>query len=152
MTTLLVVSLDGTALALPASEVTEVIRAVAITRVPGCPLAVEGVVNVRGEVLPVYDLRPRFGLAPKAVHPDEHLVVVSVAARGSAVVRVSRADQLRELEPALVAAAATSTDPVIRGLARLPDGLLFICDLGAFLSDLEAEQTARAITAQRETT
>ncbi len=152
MTALLIVTLDGTSLALPASEVTEVIRAVAITPVPGCPAAVEGVVNVRGALLPVYELRRRFGLAPRAVHPDDHFVVATVAPRGSVVVRVSRADELREIDPALVAAATTSADPLIRGLARLPDGLSIICDLAAFLTDLEADQTTRAITAYRETT
>ncbi len=152
MTALLIASLDEVSLALPATQVIEVVRAVAITPVPGCPDAVEGVVNVRGELLPAYDLRRRFGLAPRAVHRDDHLVIVEAGARGSAVVRVNRAHELREIAPELVAGAASSTDPLIRGLARLPDGLLVVCDLAAFLTDLEAERTAHVIATHAETT
>ncbi|CAN5762262.1 N/A [soil metagenome] len=152
MTALLIVSLDEISIALPATQVTEVVRAVAITPVPGCPEVVEGVVNVRGEPLPAYDLRGRFRLAPRAVHRDDHLVIVNVGARGSAIVRVNRAHELRDIDPELIAAATSSTDPVIRGLARLPDGLLVVCDLAAFLTDLEAERTARAIATRQETT
>ncbi len=152
MTALLIVSLDEVSLALPAAQVLEVVRAVAITPVPGCPDVVEGVVNVRGEPLPAYDLRGRFGLAPRAVHRDDHLVIVDVGARGSAVVRVNRAHELRDIDPDLIAGAASSTDPLIRGLARLSDGLLVVCDLAAFLTDVEAERTARAIATRQETT
>jgi purine-binding chemotaxis protein CheW len=131
--------------ALPASDVIEILRAVAITYVPGCPDAVEGVVNVRGQPLPVYDVRARFGLAPRAVHPDDHLVIVAAGTRGSAIVRVNRARELRTVDPELVGRAERSTDPMIRGLARCEDGLLVVCDLSAFLGDLDAEQTATAI-------
>jgi purine-binding chemotaxis protein CheW len=127
----LIVSLDAIVLAIPATDVVQVVRAVAITRVPGCPDAVEGVVNVRGEVLPVYDLRGRFGLPPRAVHPDEYLVIIRTTTRGSATLRVTRADGFRAVEPEVVAAAASSRDPIIAGLARLEDGLLVVCDLDA---------------------
>ncbi len=151
MTAMLIVSLDDVSLALPATQVVEVVRAVAITPVPGCPDAVEGVVNVRGAPLPAYDLRGRFGLARRAVHRDDHLVIVNVGARGSAIVRVNRAHELRDIADELVTGAASSTDPLIRGLARLPDGLLVVCDLAAFLTDLEAERTTRAIETQETT-
>ncbi len=145
-TSLVVVSLDATTFALPAVNVIEVIRAVAITKVPGCPDAVEGVVNVRGELIPVYDVRARFGLPPREVHRDDHFVIVTAGTRGSAIVRVSRAHELRAVDPQLTSRLERSTDPMIRGLARLPDGLLVVCDLAEFLTDLDAAQTAAAIT------
>lgn len=146
---LLVAAIDEMTFALAADDVIEVVRAVMITPVPGCPEAVEGLVNVRGEPLPVYDLRRRFGLAARATHPDDHLMIVAAGARGSAIVRVSRAHELRTVDPALVTGAAPSTDPMIRGLVRLADGLLVICDLASFLSDLDAAQTAAAIASHK---
>ena len=144
---LLLLSLDAVTVALPASAVIEVTRAVAITVVPGCPESVEGLVNVRGTACPVYDLRRRFGLPARAVGRSEHMVVVTVGDRGWAVVRASRVQELRKIDLELVAHAAQSTDPVIAGLVQLPDGLLVICDLVAFLSDLETAQTAQAVAA-----
>ena len=152
LTSFLLVSLDAITFALPGENLIEVVRAVAITRVPGCPDAVEGVVNVRGELLPVYDLRARFGLPPRAVHRDDHFVIVTAGARGPAIVRVSRAHELRAVEPQATSSAERSTDPMIRGLARLPDGLLVVCDLAEFLSDLDAAQTAAAISNHQQTT
>lgn len=142
---LLIVSLDTATLGLPAADVIEVARAVAVTLVPGCPPSVEGVVNVRGRACPVYDLRARFGLRPRPVARDEHLVIANAGARGTVVVRVSRAVALRQVDDAALATAPPSTDPIVRALVQLPDGLLVVCDLAAFLSDLEATQTTRAL-------
>ncbi len=144
---LLIVSIDAINLALPAVSVVEVARAVAITPVPGCPESVEGMVNVHGRVCPVYDLRRRFGLPARPVHRNEHMVVVSVGERGEAVLRVSRVHELRDIDAGLVQHATRSTDPVIAGLVQLPDGLLVICELATFLSDLETARTAQAIAA-----
>lgn len=145
LSTFLLVSIDAVTFALPAPEVVEVVRAVAITRLPGCPASVEGIVNVRGQPLPVYDLRRRFGLSPSAVSPEEHFIVVSAGSRGQAIIRVTRALDLRPIEPEAMASAERSNDPIVSGLVRLPDGLLFVCDLAAFLSDLEAEQLVSAL-------
>ncbi len=143
----LIVSLDAITLALPATAVVEVTRAVAITVVPGCPESVEGMVNVRGRACPVYDLRRRFDLPGRSVGRNEHMVVVAVGDRGWAVVRVSRVQELRKIELELVAHATRSTDPVIAGLVQLADGLLVICELAPFLTDLETARTAQAIAA-----
>ena len=47
-------------------KVQEIIRTMEITKVPRAPEFVEGVINLRGKVIPIIDLRRRFGLAPKA--------------------------------------------------------------------------------------
>lgn len=146
---LLIVSLDAVTLALPATAVIEVTRAVAITVVPGCPESVEGMVNVRGRACPVYDLRRRFGLPGRSVGRNEHMVVVAAGDHGWVVVRVSRVQELRMVEADLVEHATRSTDPVIAGLVRLEDGLLVICELAAFLTDLETARTAQAIAASQ---
>ena len=144
---LLLVSLDAVTFAVVAADVIEVARVVAITRVPGCPESIEGVINVRGRACPVYDLRGRFGLPAHPVERTEHLVVVDLGARGHAVVRVSRVHELRKLDPEIIARATPSVDPMIAGLVQLPDGLLVICDLKGFLTEVDATRTAHAIEA-----
>lgn len=145
VTELLVVSLDSVTLGLPAVDVIEVTRAVAITAVPGCPPAIEGMINVRGRACPVYDLRARFGIPPRPVGRNEHLVIASAGQRGTVIVRVSRVVELRRIDDGAIAAALPSTDPVVRALVQLADGLLVVCDLAAFLTDLEAAATTSAL-------
>lgn len=64
---------------------------VAISPLPGAPPVVEGVVNVRGKVVPVFDLRGRFGLPPPPADPGQHLIILSGSPR-TAAVRVDAAE------------------------------------------------------------
>src|SRR5437763_16976232 len=57
------------------ARVHEIIRLQAVTRVPRSPAFVEGVINLRGKVIPVVDLRRRFGL-PSAEHTRSSRIVV----------------------------------------------------------------------------
>lgn len=60
-------------------EVQEIIRMVEITEVPKAPHFVEGVINLRGKVIPIVDLRLRFGLPIVERTKDTRIVVVDVA-------------------------------------------------------------------------
>ena len=146
VTTLLVLSIDAIRLALDHRDVLEVVRAVAITPVSGCPDVIEGVVNLRGVVVPVYDLRRRVGLPATPIGVEEHLVVVSAGPRGLAIIRASRVHEICKVEETQITAARETADPMIRGLVTLPDGLLVLCDLAAFLADAEADATALALS------
>src|SRR5690606_10354746 len=53
-------------------------RAVLVTALPGAPAVIAGVVNARGRITPVYDLRARFGLAPAALDRSHRLVLTDV--------------------------------------------------------------------------
>ena len=59
--------------------VQEIIRMLEITQVPNAPHYVEGVVNLRGKVIPIINLRARFGLPGTASSKDTRIVVVEVA-------------------------------------------------------------------------
>jgi purine-binding chemotaxis protein CheW len=89
----LLFELDGQRYGLPAERVREILRMVAISPLPGAPEAVEGIVNVRGEIVPVYDVRKRFGLPARAIDPAEHLVVLTCRDRAAAI-RVGVAESL----------------------------------------------------------
>ena len=146
MPAFLLFTLDERRFALPVPQVREALPAVAITPLAGAPGVVEGVVDVRGTVVPVLDLRARFGLPPRAISPDDHLVLAQAGAR-PVLLRVDRVTDVATLEDADVAAARPD-DPALRhlaGVARLPDGLVLLADVEAFLTQGEADALAAAL-------
>lgn len=84
--TLIVFELDGRHFALPIEEVLEVVQMVAITTLPKAPDWIAGVVNVRGDVIPVVDLRTRLGLEPRAYGLDTPIFIVTAYGRRMALV------------------------------------------------------------------
>ena len=124
--------------ALPASRVRELFRAVAIEPLPGAPPIVEGIIDVRGEVVPVLDVRSRFGLPPAPQSPSDILILAWVGSRTVAL-RVDRVVDLVRLEPEQFDDLRGIVPGVrdLSGVARLADGLLLIQDLRALLADAE---------------
>jgi purine-binding chemotaxis protein CheW len=143
---ILVFELDDQRYALPLVGVQEVVRAVALTRLPGAPPIIEGAIDVRGRVVPVLDLRARFGLPPRPLHPDQHLILARAGKRLVAI-RVDRVSWFLEVDPVEIATAASITPTVkrIAGVARVADGLVLIHDLETFLTAAEAETLARVL-------
>src|SRR5262245_8682454 len=144
----LVFEVAGRRYGLAAADVRELVRAVAVVPLPGAPPAVEGVINVRGRVVPVLDVRARLRLPAKPVEPSDHLVIAQAGERLVAL-RVDRATDLVRLEAADVEEARG----LLPGLesagwvARLPDDVLLIHDLGAFLSRAESARLDDALPA-----
>jgi purine-binding chemotaxis protein CheW len=135
---LLVFELAGVRYALELRAVREVVRAVLIAPLPDAPPAIEGVIAVRGELIPVYDLRARFGLAPRALDPQEMLIIAWTGTRLVAF-RCERTEWVEHVPRSTVAPPpAPSPSRHIAGIARLPDGLVLIQDLDVFLDEEEA--------------
>src|SRR5437016_2215466 len=74
--------LGGQRYAILAADAVEVQRAVAVARLPRSPPIVEGVIDLRGALVPVLDVRSRFGLPPRPPVPADHLVFARVARAG----------------------------------------------------------------------
>lgn len=132
--------------ALALADVQELLRAVTIVPLPKAPSVVEGVIDVRGHVVPVLDVRQRFGLAPKALEPGDHLVLATTGARTVAI-RVDRAVDLVRVDAGQIedAKAAALGTCCVAGIARLPDGLVLIHDLREFLSAAESTDLEAAL-------
>ena len=145
----LVFEVGGQRYALPTADVCELVRAVAITPVPGAPAVIEGVVDVRGRVLPVLDVRARFRLPAKALDPSDHFIVASAGTRG-VILRVDRATHLALLDEASVQSPQTQGPGAayLAGVARLEGGLVLIHDLTTFLSSAEADSLDEALSAR----
>ncbi len=80
-------------------SVKEIIRAVSISVLPEAPPIVAGVINVRGSIIPVLNMRARFGADARAVHPAEHFIIVDEQHRLMAL-RVDRAVEMAQVEDA----------------------------------------------------
>lgn len=143
---LLTFTLEGGRYALPLEHVREVVRAALPARLPKAPEIVEGVLDLHGELVPLLDLRGRFGLVTLPLDPSQHLVVASIAGRALAFAVDAALDLVRVAGEAVTAAAAIAGDiEHVAGIARLPDGLVVIYDLRAFLSADEVLGIDRAL-------
>jgi purine-binding chemotaxis protein CheW len=144
---LLTFELNDARYAIPLDLVREVARAVAVTPLPGAPPVVLGVIDVRGRIAPVYDLRRRLGLEPREIEPSDQFVLADSAGRLVALV-VDRVEWMASVPDEAIHEEPEPGVPYISGLARLPDGLALIHDLAAFLSADESRALDRALTAE----
>lgn len=121
-------------------KVQEINRLVDITKVPRAPSFVEGVINLRGKVIPIIDLRKRFGLDMKERDKDTRIVVVDIegSIMGMIVDAVSEVLRLpaSTIEPAPEIATSIDSE-YIRGVAKLEDRLLIFLDLSKVFSQQE---------------
>ena len=139
MITLLIFTLDDWQCALHISSVERTYRAIAITSLPEAPDIVLGIVNVRGAVLPVINLRKRFRLPKKELVPSNHLVIAHTSRRTVALIVDGVAGVIECAEQEIAAADAIVPGmEYVEGVLKLRDGMLLIHDLDSFLS-LEEE-------------
>lgn len=113
-------------------KVQEINRMVEITRVPQAPHYVEGVINLRGKVIPIVDLRKRFNLDVKEYDKNTRIVVVDIGGNIMGMVVDSVSEVLRlpsnTIEPPPEIAAGVNSE-YIKGVAKLEDRLLIFLDL-----------------------
>ena len=113
-------------------KVQEINRVVEITRVPQAPHYVEGVINLRGKVIPIVDLRKRFNMEEKEYDKNTRIVVVDISGNIMGMVVDSVSEVLRlpsntiEPPPEIV---ANINSEYIKGVAKLEDRLLIFLDL-----------------------
>lgn len=148
MPELLVFALSEHHFGLPAEVVVEIVRVVACAPLPGSPEIVEGVIDVRGTLVPVLDVRGRFGLPAAVVDLEQHLILARAGLRVVAL-RVDRALDLVSVPDGAVVPVErlAPATPLVAGVARLPDGVLVIHDLDRFLSLDEGERLDAALLA-----
>jgi purine-binding chemotaxis protein CheW len=136
---ILLFKIGGARYGLLSADVHELIRAVAIVSLPRAPVIVEGLINLRGRVVPVLDIRSRFGAPKKPLEPSDHMIV-AFAGTGLVAIRVDQATELVRLDERHIEAAKRIAPGIehVAGVARLPDGLVLIHDLRTFLTEAEA--------------
>jgi purine-binding chemotaxis protein CheW len=93
----LTLALDGEIFAVEAEIVREILDQVPITEVPNARPFVGGLINVRGKVVPLVDLRVKFGMAPKPPTIDTRIVVIEVDLEGEPTIVGILADKVYEV-------------------------------------------------------
>lgn len=124
--------LNGQAYGAEISLVREVNHLSPITRLPNTPPYIEGVLDLRGEVLPVINLRRRLGLPEAEQGRDTRVMVMDLGKRSAAMI-VDGVDQVvtlrsEEMQAPDQALAAVGQD-YIKGVARSGDALVVIMDV-----------------------
>jgi purine-binding chemotaxis protein CheW len=114
--------------ALEASCVREILDPVPVTEVPGSEMSVNGLINVRGKVVPLADLRPKFGMEQEPATIDTRIVVIETPVDGCPAIVGIRADKVFEITG--IAAADLEEAPSI-GMRWRPDYILCIGKRGA---------------------
>ena len=119
------------------ARVHEIIRLPTVTRVPRSPAFVEGIINLRGKVIPVVDLRRRFGL-PMADHTRASRIVVVELGDQVVGIIVDGVSEVLRVNAAIVeppSPVITGIDSeYLQGIAKLPDRLVILLDLDRVLA------------------
>ena len=118
-------------------KVQEIIRTMEISKVPRAPDFVEGVINLRGKVIPIIDLRRRFGLAHKLHDKNTRIIVIEMTdvIVGFVVDAVSEVLRIptSTVEPPPPVVAGMDSE-YISGVGKLEGSLLILLDLDKLLS------------------
>jgi purine-binding chemotaxis protein CheW len=142
------------------NSITEIVRPHRITPLPRMPEFIEGVINLRGTIIPIVDLRKRFALATIHDNPRKmRMMITRGAVNGAAgtgrkplglvvdgvneVLHVPKKD----IEPAPEAATGASAD-FITGMGKVADRLIILLDITRILSQQERAALAEAGNAE----
>jgi purine-binding chemotaxis protein CheW len=137
---LVVFNLAEESYAVDINMVREIIQLQPVTRVPGTPLSVEGVINLRGSVIPIVDLRKRFQLKAVERNKETRIVVVSCKGAEVGVIVDSVAEVLRIPVDSIEPSSSVFTDEHLEhllGIVKLSGRLVILLDMDQVLSKQE---------------
>ncbi|PTY02441.1 chemotaxis protein CheW [Opitutaceae bacterium EW11] len=127
--------------AINVSQVREVLDLSHVTKVPTAPAYMRGVVNVRGNAIPVVDLRQKFGLPPVADTVNTRIVVLELMLGSELCVLGGLADSVHEvieLEPSQINPPPTLAmrwrSEFIQGMGKRGDQFIILLDINAVFS------------------
>ena len=137
---LVIFDLAGEAYGLAIQAVLEIIRMQEITTIPQAPYFVKGVINLRGKVIPVADLRKRFSMTEAEESKESRIVVVDIGGQAigmtvDAVTGVTRIPAGTVEPPSAVITTADSD--YLMGIAKLESGMIILLDLTRVLAEVE---------------
>ena len=140
---LVVFRLAAEAYALRLHEVREIIMVGNITPVPRAPSFIEGVLNLRGEVMPVIDLRDRFGLPRQPVTNVSRIVITPIGGVSTGLI-VDSVDEVKSIDPKRLEdpprVSAVGANAFIEKVARAEEGVIFLLNVQCLLTEVEGQQ------------
>lgn len=134
-------TLDEQCYGLRLETVERIVRVVEVTALPKAPEIVLGVINLQGQIVPVLDVRTRFGLPKRELNLTDQLLVAHTAKRTVAIGVDSVIGVVaRPLLNITEAERIVPSLEYVEGVAKLRDGMLLIHDLDRFLALDEEKQ------------
>ena len=137
---LVVFSLSSEAYGVPITQVQEIIRLPDITRMPGTPDFIEGIINLRGRIIPVIDMRRRFSLEKHERNDKNRIVVTDIGGQiiglivdGVSEVLSVSGGQVGPIPPSMVSIGSE----YLSGVVKTGKSLVILLDLVKVLNDLE---------------
>ncbi len=123
-------------------RVQEINRMVEITRVPNSPEYVEGVINLRGKVIPIIQMRKRLNMEAKPLDKDTRIIVVEINKKVIGFI-VDNVNEVLRIDKSVTEAPPSMVSGIdsdfITSIAKLEDRLLILLDLEKILSTEEVE-------------
>ena len=137
-------TLDEEVFALDISKVREVLEYSTVTKVPQTPEFMRGVINLRGSVVPVVDLRLKFGMTETSKTVNTCVIITEVSLDGETTVLGALADSVQEvhefepdqIEPAPKIGTRLNTD-FIDGMGKRDDQFVMILNIDSVFSSDE---------------
>jgi purine-binding chemotaxis protein CheW len=139
-------TLDREQFAVDIQKVREVLEFSSVTKVPRTPGFMRGVINLRGSVVPVIDLRLRLGLSRTEATIDTCVVIIEVRARGETLVLGALADSVQEvielerkcIEPPPRLGTRVDID-FIKGIGKRDEQFIMLLDIDKVLTDQDLQ-------------
>ena len=133
--------MDGDTFAVNIQHVREVVEYTDITRIPRTPVFMRGVINLRGGVLPIIDLRLKFDLPAKEPDRDTSIIITEINLEGETVVIGTMVDAVKEvvefspeaLEPAPKIGLKMDSDH-IKAMAKQDDHFVIVLNVESIFS------------------
>ena len=127
------------------ATVESIIKMQTITRLPQAPGFVEGIINLRGKILPVVDLRKRLNIDLTEITKDSRMVVVALAGTTVAMV-VDQVNEVLRINDDIVEAPPAISQSVdsrfIEGIAKINEDLVILLNLSKVLDTSETSMLA----------
>ena len=138
---------DNQYFALPIRDVTEIITTQTVTQMPEFPVYVKGIINLRGKIVPLVDIRLRFHKAEREY--DEHTSVVVVSIDGIDVgFIVDAVDEVLDIDNADVSPAprmGETSSRYITGVGKVGEKIVLLLDSSRLLNESEISDLSQAI-------
>jgi purine-binding chemotaxis protein CheW len=133
---------------LPISKVQEINRMVTVTKLPQTPDFMEGIINLRGRIIPVVDLRKRFGFAAQEYQDATRIIVVDISGQTVGIIVdavhevVKLAGESIELPPSNFAMDVQ----FVQGIGKLDDRLVIVLDIDRIMTTDESIMLKAIVT------
>ncbi|MDK2919871.1 MAG: purine-binding chemotaxis protein CheW [Candidatus Petromonas sp.] len=113
------------------------------TKVPNSPYFVDGIINLRGEIIPIINLKKRFNIESEGINSDTRIIVINLNEKNVGFVVDEASQVLRindeDIDPAPEIIAGVDRQ-YINGVGKIDDKIVILLDLEKILSDKEKEK------------